>query len=82
VFPCRPCLDDVSLVKSSRRCLRPCWIRGYRSQGLDVWPGFERNEEGRRGLGWDVKEEATAVEEAGSRAEAQAQAQAQAEGEA
>ena len=47
-----------------------------------MYGGFERNEEGRRGLGWDVKEEATAVEEAGSRAEAQAQAQAQAEGEA
>jgi hypothetical protein len=45
-----------------------------------MYGGFERNEEGRRGLGWDVKEEATAVEEAGSRAdEAQAQAQAQAE---
>ena len=54
---------------------------GYVGTGLRGWMygGFERNEEGRRGLGWDVKEEATAVEEAGSRAEAQAQAQAQAE---
>ena len=57
-------------------------------QGVDALQTEQASEEWRcgrhgwRGLGWDVEEEATAVEEAGSRAEAEAEAEAKAQAEA
>ena len=61
--------------------------RGADRQIVDALQPVQANEEWRcgrhgwHGLGWDVEEEAKAVEEAGSRAEAEAEADAQAQAE-
>ena len=61
--------------------------RGADRQIVDALQPVQANEEWRcgrhgwHGLGWDVEEEAKAVEEAGSRPEAEAEADAQAQAE-